>query len=310
MPKLPRDVKGLPRSHSALRREDRYAGAVDSIDPDDPRPPFRQVADVVRAAILTGRLAPGDKIPSGPELADRYHIAKNTAQKAVDALKDEGLVVARHGSGVYVRERTERAVGLRPHIERAFAKPEVTIDFAGFSGETLHGALVEPLDKVRHGGFRPESITVRVLVPDTSVPWALPATVDGLADSPAFRRRAAKILERHTNAVLEEVQELGDLGIVPAVSVEARLSPIMSMFKVYIINESHSFFGFYPIEEHAISLDSESVRMWDLMGKNATMFSTEAAGPNSKDTDAQFVKEARAWFESLWNISKPHEQAP
>jgi len=281
---------------------------VDTIDPDDPRPPFRQVADVIRAAILTGRLTPGDKIPSGPELAERYHIAKNTAQKAVDALKDEGLVVSRHGSGVYVRERTERAVGLRPHIERAFSKPEVTIDFAGFSGETLHGALVEPLDKVRHGGFRPDSIAVRILVPNPTVPWALPATVDGLADSPAFRRRAAKILERHTDALIEELQELGDLGIVSTVTAEARLSPIVPMFKIYVINQNHSFFGFYPIEEHVIKLDSESLNMWDLMGKNATLFSTEAGDAASKETDTQLVKEAQAWFESLWNISKPHAE--
>ena len=38
----------------------------------DPRPPYRQVADALRAAILTRKLKPGDKLPSQTELADRY----------------------------------------------------------------------------------------------------------------------------------------------------------------------------------------------------------------------------------------------
>lgn len=70
--------------------------------------------------------------------------------------------------------RIERPVGLRPHIERAFEQDAVTIDFAGFSGETLAGALGEPLDKVRSGELTPSSIRVRVLVPDTGRPWAFP----------------------------------------------------------------------------------------------------------------------------------------
>ena len=33
------------------------------------------------------------------------------------------------------------SVGLRPFIEQAFTREHVTIDFAGFSGETLHGVV-------------------------------------------------------------------------------------------------------------------------------------------------------------------------
>src|SRR4029453_9424116 len=122
-----------------------------SLDPDDPRPPYQQVASALRAAILTKKLGPGDRLPSGNELAKRYGVARMTVQQAFRLLRDEGLIVPRQGSGVFVRERTERPVGLRPHLERAFDDDKVTIDFAGFSGETLYGALGEPLDKVRAG---------------------------------------------------------------------------------------------------------------------------------------------------------------
>ena len=131
-------------------------------------------------------------------------------------MRDEGLVVSRQGSGVFVRERIARAVALRPHVERAFEAPKVSVDFAGFSGETLHGVIQEPLDKIRIGQLRPESLTVRILVPDTQVPWGFPCRADDLADEPAFRDRAEQISRRHTDSITESVAELADLGLVGA----------------------------------------------------------------------------------------------
>jgi Bacterial regulatory proteins, gntR family len=56
---------------------------------------------------------PGEKLPSGNELAQRYGVARMTTQQAMHILRDEGLIVSRQGSGVFVRERTTRAVALR-----------------------------------------------------------------------------------------------------------------------------------------------------------------------------------------------------
>src|SRR4029453_15811402 len=120
-----------------------------TLDPDDPRPPYMQIANALRAAILTKQLAPGDQLPSGNELAKRYSVARMTVQQAPRALGDGGPLVTRRGSGVVVRGRSERPVGLRPHIERAFERPQVSIDFAGFFGEALHRVLPEALDKIR-----------------------------------------------------------------------------------------------------------------------------------------------------------------
>ena len=78
-----------------------------SLDPDDPRPPYQQVANALRAAILTRKLAPGEKLPSGNELAQRYGVARMTVQQAIRLLRDEGLIVSRQGSGVY-RPRAHR----------------------------------------------------------------------------------------------------------------------------------------------------------------------------------------------------------
>lgn len=275
------------------------------LDPNDPRPPYQQVANALRAAILTKKFQPGEKLPSGPQLSERYGVARMTIQQAIRVLRDEGLIVSRQGSGVFVRERTERPVGLRPHLERAFEEPKVSVDFAGFSGETLHGAISEPLDKIRAGRLRPESLTVRLLVPDTASPWTLPATVDGLKDSPAFRARATKIMERHTSAIVEAVNELGELGLVPDAAAELRACPVVPLFKLYVINQAEVFFGYYPVQEHAVKLDGETTPMWDLMGKDAVLFH-HTADVDDESIASQYVRQSCMWFDSIWDsVARP-----
>lgn len=282
-----------------MPRQIDYPERMDAIDPDDPRPASQQIANVLRAAILTRKLAPGEKLPSGPQLVERYGVAKATVEQAIRILREESLVVSRKGSGVYVRERTERPVGLRRHIERAFEATTVTIDFAGFSGETLHGAIAEPLDRIREGRLRPESLTVRLLVPDASMPWSLPARTDDLSDSPAFRRRATRIMERHTTAIVDSVHELASLGLVTSATALVRSYPAVPLFKLYILNGEQAFFGYYPVREHRLELDGESVAVWDLMGKDATLFEHgQDADPDSNDS--QFVEQSQIWFDSIW----------
>ena len=54
-----------------------------SLDPDDPRPPYVQVANALRDAITSGTLRPGEKLPSGSDLAERYGVARMTVQNAI-----------------------------------------------------------------------------------------------------------------------------------------------------------------------------------------------------------------------------------
>lgn len=71
--------------------------------PDDGRPPYLQIADALRTAIRAGEFAPGGQIPTINELATRYGVARNTVRSALRELTDEGLVIPRHGTGVFVR---------------------------------------------------------------------------------------------------------------------------------------------------------------------------------------------------------------
>lgn len=69
----------------------------------DKRLPSRRIADGLRASIESGELASGAKLPSERDLAARYGTARNTAREAISILQGEGLVVAQHGRGVFVR---------------------------------------------------------------------------------------------------------------------------------------------------------------------------------------------------------------
>lgn len=72
---------------------------------DDEVPASRKVAALLRAAIATGDLAPGDKLPSERQLAETHGVARNTAREAVRLLAESGLVSAQHGRGVFVRDK-------------------------------------------------------------------------------------------------------------------------------------------------------------------------------------------------------------
>lgn len=61
------------------------------------------IAKDLRAAIRSGTYTPGDRLPSEAALMATYGVARMTARHGLSMLKDEGLTVTRHGSGVFVR---------------------------------------------------------------------------------------------------------------------------------------------------------------------------------------------------------------
>lgn len=188
-------------------------------------------------------------------------------------------------------------IGLRPYLERAFDRQHVSIDFAGFSGETLQGAIQEPLDKIRYGHLKPKSVAIRLLLPDPAKPMTLPCKADDLTDDPDFRARAATIMQRHATAILGSVNELAARGAIEQASAEIRLHQVAPLFKLYIINDQDAFFGFYPIQEYELRVGDQSRVIYDLMGKDAMIFHHSA----DNDAGREYIKHSRLWFESMWN---------
>lgn len=65
---------------------------------------YQTVQEEVKAYILRNNLKPGDPLPSETELASQLDISRNSVREAVKALEALGILEARSGTGLFVRE--------------------------------------------------------------------------------------------------------------------------------------------------------------------------------------------------------------
>ena len=72
------------------------------LDFEGPTPLYIQVADAIEARIKAGELLPNRPVPSENRLVQEYGIARGTARKALELLRERGLVVTVPGRGTFV----------------------------------------------------------------------------------------------------------------------------------------------------------------------------------------------------------------
>lgn len=70
-------------------------------------PIYRQIAEQLKADILSGKLKQGEYLPSIRGLAKELKISVITTMKAYEQLEEEGLVTAMQGKGFYVNAQDE-----------------------------------------------------------------------------------------------------------------------------------------------------------------------------------------------------------
>jgi len=71
------------------------------IDPDSPVLAYVQLADLLGARIESGDLA--GRVPGERELANEYGVAYGTVRRAMNVLRERGLIETVHGRGTFVR---------------------------------------------------------------------------------------------------------------------------------------------------------------------------------------------------------------
>lgn len=77
---------------------------VEEQDRPPPMPRYRQIADEFREAIASGRLKPGDALPTEMELCAARDISRHTAREALRLLAEDGLIARRRGAGTVVTQ--------------------------------------------------------------------------------------------------------------------------------------------------------------------------------------------------------------
>lgn len=83
-------------------------------------PVYWQIKESILKEITSGKLKPGDKILSEPQLKYKYGVSRLTARSAVTELVNEGYLVRKQGYGTYIQ---------KPRIENSQEK------FKGFKAD-------------------------------------------------------------------------------------------------------------------------------------------------------------------------------
>jgi GntR family transcriptional regulator, transcriptional repressor for pyruvate dehydrogenase complex len=104
--------------------------AWDWIGTDEPL--FRRVADQLAKFIEGNRLSPGDRLPGERQLSELLGVSRASVREGLRSLQARGVVVVRHGKGVFVGDPGEddsalqRLTQLREvDVEELFAMREV-----------------------------------------------------------------------------------------------------------------------------------------------------------------------------------------
>ena len=79
------------------------------IDPDSTVPIYLQIVHTIKHQVATGRLKPGEQLPTVRELATDLRINPNTVARAYDILDGDTVITTQQGRGTYVRERPDDA---------------------------------------------------------------------------------------------------------------------------------------------------------------------------------------------------------
>jgi GntR family transcriptional regulator/MocR family aminotransferase len=87
------------------------------------RPLQHQIYDQLKQAILSGRIAPGARLPSSRALADQHAISRNTVLIVYEQLLAEGYLEARPGAGTFVGAALPVGVAPRPRRAREPMSP-------------------------------------------------------------------------------------------------------------------------------------------------------------------------------------------
>ncbi|MFJ6572365.1 GntR family transcriptional regulator [Streptomyces sp. NPDC091292] len=270
------------------------------------------MARELRGRIRSGRLRPGQRMPTQAELADEFGVERGTVRQALRILQSEHLLAnVTKGSPATVAGPTEHAlaapeaqpqsttVALAPRIAAAFAAPHVEIDALCLTAVSLTLAIGEPLRHIHAGRMNPAKVDVRVLLPSRDIALAFPAPVvpaDTGADSRLHQRwltqrNAQGQVLRHNLLALRSSH-----GI--EVNVTFRALPFTPPVKLYLLNGCEALFAYYTLARRGEEIDHEYLEMYDAQGWQSPLFPFEQ-GTGLRDTT--FVEQSHVWFNALWN---------
>lgn len=89
---------------------------------DNDLPIYIQLVEQIKFFIISGTLAPGERLPSVRELAMQTKVNPNTMQKALGELEQQGLVFTERTNGKFVTNDALLIAGFKREYADAIAK--------------------------------------------------------------------------------------------------------------------------------------------------------------------------------------------
>ena len=134
----------------------------------------------IKAMIVSGELAPGDRLPKEADLAERLGLSRNSLREAVKALSLIRVLDVRQGDGTYVTS----------------LQPEILLDTVGFVLDFHRDDSVLHLLEVRRV-LEPAATAMAALAMTDEEIAALGVLVDSISSAPDLNELIAADLEFH-----------------------------------------------------------------------------------------------------------------
>jgi GntR family transcriptional regulator len=111
-------------------------------------PPYLQLAQQIRQALLAGVLGPGDQLPTVKEVVGQVAVNPNTVFKSYRELEREGLVEGRPGAGTFVLRRPDGPPpATHARLARSLARWVATARAEGLDDAGIEALVRTTLDR-------------------------------------------------------------------------------------------------------------------------------------------------------------------
>jgi DNA-binding transcriptional regulator YhcF (GntR family) len=270
------------------------------------------VEELLRKRIAERAYPVGSLLPPQRELAADLGVSRDTLQRVLKQLEEEGLLDIRQGSGSRVRavpsvpaegvvDESAAQPALGSWIERAFQEAgEVSLDVFTLTSETLYGHLKREAERIIvEKKTPPRALRIRMLVPSEDQPLPYPRAKD--PGDPRIHQRWRVMARKYARETDKLVKQLAKAGT--DARLEVRRVPLTPAFKLYVLNKQHMLYGMYMPEETVITLDDEAetqVEAVDVLGGFSKLHYFHGRSADARDV--AFFEEKRDWFQSAWNV--------
>jgi GntR family transcriptional regulator len=122
-----------------------------TLQDNDKRPIYQQIADGIKALIARGNLREGTSLPSVRQVAGDLGINLNTVAVAYRQLQDEGFVTVRHGAGAVISPRPPRPVN-QAELYQPLRTALTQLVLAGLKGHEIEEAVRQELTILQQKG--------------------------------------------------------------------------------------------------------------------------------------------------------------